>query len=250
MAALCLAGDADRVKPASPYMSGANISNRLISPAMARIVPFAVFMAFVVAGSLLAAAPEVLRAWDLRQLFTVRAVVVMLLLIAFWRGYSELRDTALPWRQTATAVVAGLAVFCIWISLDQPWATFGETPGFDPTRADGSMDWTLVAFRMLGLALVVPVMEELFWRSYLLRWIQQQDFLALDPHKIGMRAILITAVLFASEHNLWLAGLIAGLVYNFVYVRTGNLWMPIISHATTNAVLGVWILATGNWQFW
>ncbi len=46
------------------------------------------------------------------------------------------------------------------------------------------------------------------------------------------------------------AGLIAGLVYNLVYVRTGNVWMPIISHATTNTVLGVWILATGNWQFW
>jgi CAAX prenyl protease-like protein len=93
-------------------------------------------------------------------------------------------------------------------------------------------------------------MEELFWRSFLLRWIQEKEFLALDPQQIGLRANLVCAVLFASEHSLWLAGLLAGLVYNYLYVRTGKLWVPIISHATTNAVLGGWILATGNWQFW
>jgi uncharacterized protein len=231
-------------------MSGTNILKNIFSPAMVRIAPFAVFMAFVIAGSLLPEAPEALRAWDPRHLFSLRAVVVALLLAVFWREFQELRDIALRGDQSTAAVCAGLFVFVAWISLDQPWATFGQTAGFDPTRGDGSMDWTLATFRVLGLAVVVPVMEELFWRSYLLRWIQQQDFLALDPRKIGLRANLICAALFASEHSLWLAGLIAGLVYNFVYMRTGNLWMPVISHATTNALLGIWILATGHWQFW
>jgi len=218
--------------------------------AMVRIVPFAVFIAFVMAGALLPATPAVLRIWDIRQVFTIRAVVVMLLIAVFWRDYSELHDPVQPPREITLAVLAGLLVFFIWISLDQPWATLGQTPQFDPTRADGSMDWTLVAFRILGLAAVVPVMEELFWRSYLLRRIQQLDFLALDPHTVGLRANLICAALFASEHSQWLAGLIAGLVYNCIYVRTRNLWMPIISHATTNAALGCWILATKQWQFW
>lgn len=231
-------------------MPSAHTEDQLLSPALTRIAPFAVFMAFVIAGSLLPDAPDLLRTWDARHLYAIRAVAVMLLLAVFWRGYTELRGVGLPWRQIAVAVLSGLAVFVIWISLDQPWATIGQPAEFNPTLADGSIDWTLVAFRMLGLALVVPVMEELFWRSYLLRWIQHQDFLRLDPRSVGLRANLICAALFASEHSLWAAGLIAGLVYNFVYIHTRNLWMPVISHATTNAVLGIWILATGNWKFW
>ena len=93
-------------------------------------------------------------------------------------------------------------------------------------------------------------MEELFWRSFVMRWIDNPDFLAVSPAQASARAIIVSSLLFASEHQLWLAGLIAGLVYGLLYVRTGNLWVPVISHAVTNAVLGGWILATGNWQFW
>lgn len=231
-------------------MPGANIANMSITPAAARIVPFAVFMAFVLAGSLLPESPELSDHWDLRHLFTTRAFVVMALLVLFWRGYSELRNTALTWRQVSIAIVSGFAVFVLWINLDFGWATFGETTAFDPTRADGGIDWTLVGFRMLGLALVVPVMEELFWRSFMLRWIDRHDFIQMPPGNVSLRAIIVSSLLFASEHQLWLAGLIAGLVYGVLYMRSGNLWVPIISHAVTNAALGAWILATGNWRFW
>jgi CAAX prenyl protease-like protein len=125
-----------------------------------------------------------------------------------------------------------------------------ESRPFDPTHEDGGIDWFLVQFRLLGLAIVVPVMEELFWRSFLMRWIDNPDFLAVTPAQASARAIIVSSVLFGFEHHLWLAGLIAGLVYGLLYVRTGNLWVPVISHAVTNGVLGVWILATGNWQFW
>jgi CAAX prenyl protease-like protein len=231
-------------------MQNTDITINITRPVIARTVPFAVFMAFVIAGSLLPALPETWRTWDARHLFALRAVAVMLMLLVFWRDYSELRDLALSWRQAAASVIAGIAVFCLWIWLDQPWATFGETTGFDPMRGDGTPDLAWIAWRMLGLAVVVPVMEELFWRSFLLRWIQRANFFALDPHRVGTRAVVITAFLFASEHNLWLAGLIAGFVYNYLYIRTGNLWAPIISHASTNGMLGIWILATGSWQFW
>jgi CAAX prenyl protease-like protein len=61
---------------------------------------------------------------------------------------------------------------------------------------------------------------------------------------------MITTVLFGVEHNQWLAGAIAGAAYNWLYMRSGNLWVPVCAHALTNAALGVWIIATGNWQFW
>jgi len=230
-------------------MSGANITNQIISPAMARIAPFAVFMLFIMAGSFL---PEttVPGGWDSRHLFTLRAVVVGSLLLLFWRRYSELFDVVPSARQVLLALASGLAVFVMWINFDFPWATFGESKSFDPTGADGNIDLFLVQFRLLGLAIVVPIMEELFWRSFLMRWIDNPDFLAVSPAQASARAIIVSSLLFASEHQLWLAGLIAGLVYGLLYVRTGNLWVPVISHAVTNAVLGGWILATGNWQFW
>jgi CAAX prenyl protease-like protein len=64
------------------------------------------------------------------------------------------------------------------------------------------------------------------------------------------RAVLFSALLFGVEHDLWLAGIIAGLAYGWLYVRTGNLWSPILAHGVTNLLLGLWILATGEWRLW
>ncbi|MDP1619732.1 MAG: CAAX prenyl protease-related protein, partial [bacterium] len=128
----------------------------------------------------------------------------------------------------------------------------GQPARFNPTLSQGGaeLDWALVFFRLLGMVIIVPVMEELFWRSYLLRRIDAEDFLARDPRRASVYAILICTVLFASEHHQWFAGLLAGLVYALVYIRGRNLWLPIISHTVTNAALGWWILATDHWQFW
>ena len=87
-------------------------------------------------------------------------------------------------------------------------------------------------------------------KHFLLRWIDKREFLAFDPRSASWVAFAISSALFASEHSQWFAGLLAGMTYNWIYMRTGNLWVPIVSHATTNGLLGIWILATGNWQFW
>jgi hypothetical protein len=183
----------------------------------------------------------------------MRGVAVAGVLAVLWPFYTELRplprerDKAREW---LVAIGVGLAVFFAWIHLDHGWMAFESGPGFDPRRPDGTLDWTMAGLRLFGLALVVPVMEELFWRSLVLRWIDARDFLAFDPRRASWRACVISSALFASEHSLWLAGLIAGLAYSWVYVRSGNLWMPIVSHTITNGTLGLWILATGNWRFW
>ena len=93
-------------------------------------------------------------------------------------------------------------------------------------------------------------MEELFWRSFLMRWIEKRDFLALPPARVGAVAFLLSSALFALEHSLWFAGLLAGLAYGWVYMRTGNVRVPIAAHAITNGLLGAWILATQNWHHW
>ena len=232
-------------------MGNSSASVRFVNPAAARIIPFAVFIAFIMLQSL---AEEPLRSMglDTRWLYPARSIAVALLLFAFWRHYTELHSYAgVTGRQIGLAFAAGIAVFLLWINLDFGWATFGKSREFDPIRPDGSgFDLVLVCFRVMGLALVVPVMEELFWRSFLLRWLDRHDFLSYEPRRVSLRAVLLCALLFASEHNLWFAGLLAGLVYSLVYMRGGNLWLPIVSHAATNAALAWWILATGQWQFW
>jgi CAAX prenyl protease-like protein len=55
---------------------------------------------------------------------------------------------------------------------------------------------------------------------------------------------------FALEHHLWFAGLLAGVAYGWLYIRAGNLWVPVVAHTITNGLLGVWVLHTGHWEFW
>jgi hypothetical protein len=115
----------------------------------------------------------------------------------------------------------------------------------------GPIDWLLVAIRIAGAALVVPVMEELFWRSFLMRWIAAPDFESVEPSQLGFKSFVITVLLFGVEHNLWLAGIVAGAAYSLLYMRHRTLWSPILAHAVTNGLLGIWVVRpaagrTGN----
>ncbi|UUZ55518.1 CAAX prenyl protease-related protein [Massilia sp. H-1] len=125
-------------------------------------------------------------------------------LALFWRHYTELHQWRVSAAWSAASVLAGVLVFLLWISLTVGWMQIGTPTGFDP-RTAYQADWLLVAVRIIGAALVVPVMEELFWRSFLLRWLENPDFLSVEPARVGLRSVVITAVLFGFEHNLWLA---------------------------------------------
>lgn len=215
-----------------------------------RVAPFALFMVLL---ALRGAAPED-GGWgfDTRWLYAVGAGAAAVLLALCWRDYGELaRQTWPDARELLLAVAAGLGVFALWIHLDAPWMSIGPPAAdFVPSDAAGAVLWPLVAIRWLGATLVVPVMEELFWRSFLMRWIAHPLFLGVDPRRPGLKAIVLSTFVFTLAHTLWLAAAIAGLVYAWLYVRTGRLWVPVIAHAVTNGALGVWVVATGNWQFW
>ena len=190
---------------------------------------------------------------EARWLSILRPVAVAGVLVLLWRHYDELHGRIrLTPRHAVLAIGLGVAIFATWIAFERGWATVGnERGGFDPRGASGQVDWVLATLRLAGFGLVVPVMEELFWRSFLLRWIASpKDFLALDPRRAGFVAFALTSALFASEHSLWFAGLVAGAAYAFVYMRVRNLWAAVLSHAVTNTTLGVWILATGDWHLW
>ena len=215
--------------------------------AWVRILPFAAYLSFFLIGDVLARIG--VDAASLRWLYAAKAATVAVLLGMFWRDYTELKAGLPSARVVATAIAAGVAVFFLWINLHAGWMVIGASAGFDP-RTDGAIDWPLVAVRIAGAALVVPVMEELFWRSFVMRWIDQPDFLHLDPAQAGLRGFVISVVLFGFEHNLWLAGIVAGVAYSVLFMRHRTIWSPILAHAVTNGMLGVWVVMTGEWSYW
>jgi len=220
----------------------------LRSPAIVRVLPFAAYILLLAVEQM----PGVqFGSQAANWLYAARAGAAGVLLLLLWRSYTELRGTLPTGAQWLLAVAAGVAVFVIWIALDQSWARLGGGEGgFDPYTATGGLDWVWIVVRWCGAALVVPVMEELFWRSYLLRWVDGKDFLSIRPQDVSWRAVLITSLLFALEHHLVVAGFIAGLAYSWLYIRTGRLWVPIVAHAVTNGVLGIWVVQTGAWRLW
>lgn len=248
------------------------VANRpLVSrPVLARVTPFAVYMGFLALED--GAGQWFGDALDPRWLYPVKIAAVILTLFYFRREYTELMSGAdrRAWRW---GVPVGLLVFVMWINLDWGWtnqsgmahainqAAHGlgmgaplpvpdEGAGYDPRNAAGELDWTLVVLRIFGAALVVPVMEELFWRSFLMRWIDKQDFLSLAPARVGFGAILISSALFATAHPLWLAALLTGVIYAWLYRASGSLWTPTLAHASTNLALGLYVVSSGEWRFW
>lgn len=219
--------------------------------AIARIVPFAAFMLLL---ALRGALPEDGSAGiDPRWVYGVTVVVVGALLAWWWREYAELssRQVLPNWRETVLAVLVGIVVFWLWTRLDEPWMRLGEpSAGFRPLDADGNIEWALVAVRAAGAALLVPVMEELFWRSFLMRWIEAAPFERVDPRTVGLKAIVLSTFVFMLAHTLWLAAIVAGLAYAWLYRYTGKLWTAVIAHAVTNAMLAGWVVLYGHWTYW
>jgi CAAX prenyl protease-like protein len=217
---------------------------------LARIAPFATYILFIAIADLFTRLGW--SAMELRWLYPLKIVLIVALLWFWRREYVELVwPSTRNARNWVIAIAVGIAVFVAWINLSADWMTVAApTVGYQPHGPDGEMEWGLIAIRLAGAALVVPVMEELFWRSFLMRWLVRPDFLQVNPASVGLKAFAITAVLFAVEHNLWLAGLVAGIAYNLLYVRSRTLWSPIIAHGVTNGLLGLWVIATGRWEYW
>ena len=104
--------------------------------------------------------------------------------------------------------------------------------------------------RTAGAVLVVPIMEELFWRSFLMRWIDKRNFLALAPHAASLTAMAASSAVFALAHDLWLCAFCAGMIYAQIYRRTENIWYAVLAHATTNALLAGWVVSRSAWVYW
>lgn len=221
-----------------------------------RIIPFAVFIGFIGLQQGLQWAVEegLLNLSDQQQLYLypVKALLVAGLLLLFMRQYEELRWSDFKnLSHTVGSLLLGLLVFVLWVNMDWDFATIGESKGFNPTLIDNAaVRKSMIFFRLFGAALVVPIMEELFWRSFLLRYIIDSNFMAVRIGTYTLASFAIGSVLFGLEHNLLLAGIMAGVAYSLLLYWTKSIGQCVLAHAVTNLVLGIYVLQTGYWQFW
>jgi len=193
-----------------------------------------------------------LEATALYYIYPIKALMVGTILFLFKKKYQELKFkdlTNLP--ATMFALAIGLLVFVLWIRMDWTLGTAGVPQGFNPSLLPGKyVQIALVFFRVAGAVLVVPLMEELFWRSFLIRFIIDKNFDSVRLGTFTWASFLVTAVLFGLEHNYILAGVMAGVFYNLLLYKTRSLAQCVLSHAVTNLALAIYVVSTGKWQFW
>lgn len=181
--------------------------------------------------------------------YPIMVFVVGILLAAQWHRWPEIR-----FRRPVASVALGLAGFVLWVGL-YPW--LGRTnpdpaSGFNPRLFEGAtLQWGLIAFRMVGATLIVPIMEEVFWRGGLQRLLVREDFESVPLGTYTHLSFWGTTGMFVLAHAdqpgvalLW--GILAGAWF----IRTKSLGDVILLHATTNFLLGVYVIATGRWYFW
>lgn len=180
--------------------------------------------------------------------FPLQTVVCAALLIWYWRQYAW-RPVRWIW-----GLVGGLTVFAIWISPQWLLGIPERTDGFDPGifAGDPLFYWTTLVARLMRLIVVVPLVEELFWRGFLMRYLIKEDFRLVRVGAFTPFSFFAVAVAFMLVHSMpdWPAAFISGLIFGWVTVVTRSLFAVVLSHAVANAALGAYILQTKQWGFW
>lgn len=221
-------------------------------PWVSRAMPFGIYMFFIVLHSALKplVSEEPATAYLTPLLYTIKIGAVTLALAWFWKSYDELDLRSFSFSNFFIGLAAGSCVFILWIHVDWDFATMGKSEVFDPNNLPEKWIYPFIAIRLLGTSVIVPIFEELFWRSFILRYIIHPDFTTVKLGTFTWSSFFISSLLFGAEHQLWLAGIMAGILYNLLLYRTKNLYYCILAHGITNFALGVYVIKTGNWQFW
>lgn len=181
-------------------------------------------------------------------IFPLQTLICGVVLLWFWKSYE------FSWgRGWLAGVLAGILVWVIWVS---PQAFFGFAPrtkGFNPDLlAATSYYWPTVILRFLRLVIIVPLVEEIFWRGFLMRYLINEDFTKVRFGTYRPLSFFAVALLFMLVHTPadYPAALLTGIIFNLVAVKTGSLSACVLAHAVANFGLGLYVMATKQWGFW
>ena len=217
----------------------------------AYLIPMGIFMLFTWIGS----------TW--KQFFVpsyiCKAIIVPVALLILWKHYTKIR-----WDHWLLGIVFGILGLVQWVGMEkllmsQDWLFWTRmsrnvvAEAFNPFEhfdSPGAM-WTFIAIRWAAASLVVPVMEELFWRDFLWRSIAApNDFKLAQVGEYDRNALLLVPLFFATVHVQWLTAIVWGFMVSLLLLRTKSLGACIIMHGVTNFFLGVYVLHTREWFFW
>ena len=225
------------------------------APLLARVAPFVVFFLLTHAQGKCGAASAY---W-----FYLAKTLVGLWLI--W----EIRPlvTEMRWAFSWEAVLVGVGIFAVWVGVSGEWATqnslwlklgLASAPktsavAWNPHEQFGhgsALAWLFVAVRIFGSTFIVPPLEEVFYRSFLYRYVASVNFLSVPLDKFLPLPFLVTTLVFGFAHNEWLAGILCGAAYQWLVIRKHRLGDAMTAHAITNFLLGGWVVWRGAWNFW
>lgn len=227
------------------------LPNSFRSPLAAYVTPFFLFMAGLVLVSLVKN-PDAGSLW-LRSpaywIYPLQTALCAAVLIFHWKRYDFGKRGG-----TALALMAGVVVLGVWIAPQAMLGAAARVDGFNPSVfGEGSaLYWMSVAARFARLVIIVPLVEEIFWRGFLMRFLIREDFTSVPVGMFQWKSFFAVAMCFMLVHNVpdWPAALFCGAFYNFVAIRTGSLGACVLAHAVTNLGLGVYIMTTRQWGFW
>jgi len=215
------------------------------SPVQARFLPFALFVLPLFIQDWFG---DAIRHW----IYLARTLLGAWCLWEMRTLVPEMR-----WKVSWEGAVVGVLVLVIWVGLDPfypsnhllfqastPWNPFKDYDGH-PVAA-----WFFFGVRTLGSSLVVPPLEEVFWRSFVYRYLINTDFETVPLGRLHWGSFFVTSLFFGLEHYQWLAGVLCGLAFQFLVVRKGRLGDAIFAHAITNFLLSLWVYWKHAWIFW
>lgn len=218
---------------------------------IAYVLPFALFMVMTT----IEGRPELQPHYPI--VYTAKIVLVSLAIAWSWKRWPAFQKRGL-----VLGLLLGAVGLPVWIALSKidlaamlPEAIGGyltsSRAGFDPNSlSQDAGRYSFIAIRLFGLALVVPLMEELFWRGFLIRFLVAEPFQKVPLGTYTPMSFAVVTLLFVAAHPEILAALVWGAAINLLFYRTKNLWACVAMHMTTNALLGAYILWTGSWHLW
>ncbi|MBM3846489.1 MAG: CAAX prenyl protease-related protein [Verrucomicrobia bacterium] len=226
------------------------------SHAAVRFVPLFAYLVIMLAEGRIGAASAY---W----VYALKVLVGGCLVAWVWPMIKEIR-----WTFNAPSVLTGIAVFAAWVGLDGTYPTLNEVfarMSSKPAAPSPDVEWNpfslfagsvfwgwfFVIVRIVGTTLVVPPLEEVFYRSLMYRAIASPDYEKWPLSHFSAKAFFITAVVFGVMHpEQWVAGVLCGLAYQALVLRCGHVGEAMAAHAVTNLLLGVWVVWKGAWKFW
>jgi uncharacterized protein len=174
-----------------------------------------------------------------------------------------------PWRGLPLAALFAVVGIGCWVLPAELWLSWQTASppawwewlgiaerkdGFDPSIFTGSAFTLTVGLRLLRMVVIVPLVEELFWRGFLTRYVQagEKEFTRVPFGKHSWLAFWIVTLAVTAIHQQvdWLAAFIWGSLMYLLCTSTKSLGACLIMHGIGNLLLGLYVLKTQQWGFW